>query len=135
MPRVCLCVCVFLVLISKDNIVGHLMSIVPGIQFLVQRAVCQLRGVRVHVCECQAWHSVCKRVRVEGIGHVGIVTVHTIYCVEHTTNQEAVPIATTSQTCAEAPDWLQVTRLEVDEQDHFLVEALSIQSRIEQPQA
>lgn len=122
-------------LISKDDIIHHLMSVVPCVQFFVQRAVSQLRGVCVHVRERQARHGVCERVCVKGICHVGIVTLHTVHCIEHTANQEAVAIATAPKTRAEAPYWLQVPGVEVGEQDYFLVEALCVQSGIEQPQA
>lgn len=111
------------------------MSIVPCIQLLVQWAVSQLRGVRVHVCECQTWHGVCQRVCVKGVCHISVVTLHTVHCIKHTTNQEAVSIATTPKTCAEALYWLQVSGVEVDEQYNFLMEALGVQSGVEQPQA
>lgn len=122
-------------LISKDDIIQHLMSVVPRVQFLVQRTVSQLRGVCVHVCERQARHSVRERVCVKGVRHVGIAMLHTVHCVEHATNQEAVTVATVPKTRAEAPYWLQVSGAEVDEQHYFLVEALCVQSRVEHPQA
>lgn len=77
----------------------------------------------------------CERVCVKGVCHVSVVTLHTVHCIKHTANQEAVSIATTPKTCAKTPYWLQVSGAEVDEQDHFLVEALCVQSGVEQPQA
>lgn len=89
----------------------------------------------MRVRERQARHGVCQRVRVEGVGHVSVVALHAVHCIKHTANQEAVSVATTSKTCAEALYRLQVSGVEVDEQDDFLMEALGVQSRVEQPQA
>lgn len=107
------------------------MSIVPCVQFLVQWAVSQLRGVCVHVCKRQAWHSVCERVCVKCVGHVGVGALHTVHSIKHATDQEAVSIVTTTKTCAETAHWLKVPGVEVSEQDYFLVEALSVQSGVE----
>lgn len=122
-------------LISKDDTVHHLMSIIPRVQFLVQWAVSQLGGVGVHVCESEARHRVREGVCVKGVCHVGISTLHTIHCIKHAANQEGVAIATSPKTCAKGPYRLQISRTEMDEQDHFLVEALCVQSGVEQPQA
>lgn len=111
------------------------MSIVPSPQLLVQWGVGQLRGVLVHVRERQARHSVRQRVRVEGVRHISVVTLHTVHCIKHTAHQEAVSVATTSKTCAEALYRLQVSGVEVDEQDYFLMKAFGVQSRVKQPQA
>ena len=125
----------FITLISKDDIIHHLVSTVPCVQFLVQWAVSQLGGVRVHVRERQAWYSVCERVRIKGVCHVGVATLHTIYCVKHATHQEGVAVATTTETCSKGLYCLKVSGMEVDEQDYFLVEALCVKSGVKQPQA
>lgn len=121
-------------LISKDDIIHHLMSVVPGVQFLVQRAVVQLGGVRVHVCERQARHRVCQRVCVESVGHVGKVALHAVHCVQHAAHQEGVSVATAPETRPKGLNRLEVSGMEADEEDHFLVEALRVQSGVEQPQ-
>lgn len=113
-------------LISEDDIVYHLMSIVPCIQLLVQWAVCQLRGVHVHVCEGQTWHCVRQRVCVKGVCHICIMTLHTVYCVKYAANQEVISVATTPEACAEGLYWMQVPGVDVDEKDHFLMEALGV---------
>lgn len=89
----------------------------------------------MHVRERQARHGVCECVCVKGVCHVSVATLHTVHCVKHAANQEAVSVATASKTCAEALYRLQVSGAEVDEQDYFLVEALCVQSGVEQPQA
>lgn len=122
-------------LISKDDIIHHLMSIIPCIQFLVQGAVGQLRRVSMHVCKRQPRHSVCECVRVKGVCHVGVVALYTVYRVKHAANQEAVAIVIAPETCAEVSYGLKVSGVKVDEQDDFLVEALCVQSRVEHPQA
>ena len=127
--------CPFIALISKDEVIGHLVSVVPRVQFLVQGAVGHLRGVCVHVGECQTRHGVCERVCVKGVGHVSVAMFHTVHCVKHAADQEAVSVATTPQTCAEALYGLQVSVAQVEEQDDLLVEALRVQSRVQQPQA
>lgn len=127
--------CPFAVLICEYDIVNHLMSIVPCVQLLVERAVSQLGRVCVRVCERQARHAVRERVRVEGVCHVGVVVLHAVHCVEHAANQEAVAVATPPKACAEALYWLQVSVAEVEEQRYFLVEALRVHGGIQQPQA
>lgn len=122
-------------LICENDIVRHLMSVVPSVQLLVQRAVRQLRGVRVHVDKGQARHGVRQRVRVEGIRHVSVVTLHAVDCVQHAADQEAVPVEAAAEPGAEALDGLQVPRADLDEEDHLLVEALGVQGRVEHPQA
>lgn len=87
------------------------------------------------VCERQARYSVRERVRVKGIRHVGVAMLHTIHCVQHATHEEAVAVVTTPEASAKCSYRLKVSRMEVDEQDHFLVEALRVQSRVEQPEA
>ncbi len=89
----------------------------------------------MHVRERQARHGVCECVCVKGVRHISIVTLHAVHCIEHTANQEAVSIATTSKTCPEGSYWLQVSGVEVDKQDDFLMEALCVQSGVEQPEA
>lgn len=85
----------------------------------------------MHVRERQARHSVRERVRVKGVRHVSVVTLHAVHCIKHTANQEAVPVATAPEARAEALDWLQVSGAEVDEQDYFLVESLRVQSGVQ----
>lgn len=111
------------------------MSIVPSVQLLVQGAVCQLRGVRVHVDEGQTGHGVRQCVRVKGVRHVGVVTLHTVHCVENAAHQEAVSVEAAAEARAEGLDGLQVPRTDLDQEDHFLVEALGVESRVEQPEA
>lgn len=111
------------------------MSVVPGVQPLVQGAVRQLRGVRVSVDEGQTGHGVRQRVRVEGVRHVGVVTLHAVHGVQDAAHQEAVPVAAAAEARAEGLDGLQVPRADLDQQDHFLVEALGVQGRVEQPEA
>lgn len=89
----------------------------------------------MHVRERQARHGVRERVRVKGVCHVSEAALHAVHCIKHTANQEAVSIAATPKACAEAPYWLQVSGVDVDEQDYFLVEALCVHSRVEQPEA
>lgn len=111
------------------------MSVIPRVKLFLQWAVRELRGVRVRVCERQARYGVCERVRVEGVRHVGVATLHTIHCVEHAAHQEAVAVAAAPETRAKGSYRLEVPGMEVDEQDDFLVEALRVQSRVEQPEA
>lgn len=85
----------------------------------------------MHVRERQARHSVCERVCVKSVCHVGIVALHTVHSVKHATNQEGVSIVTTTKTCAKTAYWLKVSRMEVSEQDYFLVEALCVHCRVE----
>lgn len=113
-------------LISEDDIIYHLMSIVPCIQLLVQWAVRQLRGVHVHVCDGQTWHGVRQRVRVKGVCHICIMTLHAVHGVKYAANQEPIPVATTSEARAEGLYRLQVPGVDVDEKDHFLMEALGV---------
>lgn len=120
-----------MMLIGKDDIIHHLVTVVPRVQFFVQWTVSQLRGVSVHVCKCQARHGVCERVGVEGIRHVGVMVLHAVHAIEHATNKEAVSVKTAAEACAEGPYWLKVSGTEVDEQDHFLVETLGVQGRVE----
>lgn len=107
------------------------MSIVPSIQLLVQGAVCQLRSVRVHIDKGQTGHGVRQCVCVEGVRHVGGVTLHTVHCVEDTAHQEAVSIKAAAEPRAEGLDGLQIPRTDLDQEDHFLVEALGVESRVE----
>lgn len=123
------------VLISKDDVIHHLVSVIPCVKLFLQRAVRKLRGVRVCVCERQARHGVRECVRVEGVRHVGVATVHAIHCIEHAAHQEAVAVATPPETSAKGSYRLKVSGMEVDEQDDFLVEALRVQSGVEQPEA
>lgn len=88
----------------------------------------------MHVRERQARHGVCECVRVKGIRHIRIMAVHTVHCIKHATNQEAVAVAATPKACAKGSYRLQVSRVQVDEQNYFLVEALCVQSRVEEPQ-
>jgi len=121
--------------VSEDDVVRHLTPVVPRVQLLVERAVGQLGGVGVRVGERQAGHGVRERVRVEGVGDVGVAPLHAVHGVEHAAHQEAVPEAAAPESRPEALDGLQVSVAQVDEEGHFLVEALRVQSRVEQPQA
>lgn len=84
----------------------------------------------MQVCKCQARHGVCKGVCVEGVRHIGIVTLHAVHTVKHTTNQEAVSIVTSPKACAKSAHWLEISGMEVGEQDYFLVETLRVQSGV-----
>lgn len=77
----------------------------------------------------------CKRVRVEGICHIGVATLHAIHSIKYATNQEGVAVAAASEARAEGVDGLQVSVMELDEENYFLVETLRVQSGIEQPEA
>lgn len=122
-------------LISKDDVVHHLVAVVPCIQFLIQWAVAQLGRVLVRVGERQERHRVCKRVRVECVRHIGIVTLYAVHTIEHPTNQEAVTVATPPQTGAKGLKRLQVSVAELSEQNHLLMKTFRVQSGIQQPQA
>lgn len=85
----------------------------------------------MHVREGEAWHGVCERVRVKGVRHIGVVTLHTVHAVEHATHQEAVAVVIATKTCAKAAYREQVAGAEVGEQDDFLVKPLCVHSWVE----
>ena len=125
------------VYIGKNDVVGDLVAVVPGIQHSLFGVVIDLRGVRIVVGERQSGNHLCVGVRVEGVCQVGVALLKAVGGIEHTADDEAVTIVVATQ--ARPPGALaadaQVYRVEAAQEDHLLQEALVIQRRVDHPQA
>lgn len=123
--------------VGKDDMVGDLVAVVPGVEEAVLGVVVYLGGVGIFVLKQQSRDNLRVGVGVEGIGDIGVPLVVTVHGVEHPADDKAVAVEIPPE--PRAPRGLlvgaQVHGVELAQDDDFLAEAFFIQGWVDEPQA
>lgn len=123
--------------VGKDDMVGDLVAIVPGIEEAVLGVVVYLGGVGILILKQQPRDNLCVGVRVKGIRDVGIPLVIAVHSIQYPADDKAVAIEIPPEPSAPRGLLLraQVHGIELAQDNDFLAEALIIQSWVDKPQA
>lgn len=123
--------------VGKDDMVGDLMPIVPGIEQAILRVIVYLRGVGILILKEQPGDDLCVGMCVKGIGDVGIPLVVAVNCIQDPADDKAVPVEVLPQ--PRPPRCLllgaEVGCVQLAQHNHLLVEALIADGRVDDPQA
>jgi len=123
--------------VGKDDVVGDLVPIVPGVEQAVLGIIVYLRGVGVLVLEEQPGDDLRVGVCVKGVGDVGVPLVVAVDRIQDPADDKAVPVEVLPQPCPPRRLLLgaEVSRIQLAQHNHLLVEALVVDGRVDDPQA
>lgn len=123
--------------VGKDDMVGDLVAIVPGVEQAVLGVIVYLRGVGILILKEQPRDDLRVGVRIKGVGDVGIPLVVAVDRIQDPTDDKAIPVEVLAQPRPPCGLLLgaEIGRIQLAQHDHLLVEALIAYGWVDDPQA